>query len=42
MADQWETRHGFAPESPTDGPEDADGDGYTNVEEFLNSIQRSR
>lgn len=36
MPDAWERKHGFAPDSPDDGPADADGDGYTNVEEFLN------
>ncbi|HUG35546.1 MAG TPA: hypothetical protein VML54_01270, partial [Candidatus Limnocylindrales bacterium] len=36
MPDAWEVRHGFDPDDPSDGSEDADGDGYTNVEEFLN------
>ncbi|MEW6306228.1 MAG: pectate lyase, partial [Verrucomicrobiota bacterium] len=36
MPDAWEKAHGFAPNDPSDGPKDADGDGYTNVEEFLN------
>lgn len=36
MADAWESSHGFDPDDATDGPEDADDDGYTNVEEFLN------
>ena len=36
MPDAWEKRYGFDPNSPTDGPQDRDGDGYTNVEEFLN------
>jgi hypothetical protein len=39
MPDEWEVAHGFDPDSPTDGPGDADGDGYTNVEEFLNGTQ---
>jgi pectate lyase len=37
MPDAWETRHGFDDIDPSDGPVDADGDGYTNVEEYLNS-----
>ena len=36
MPDDWETAHGLNPADATDGPADADGDGYTNVEEFLN------
>ena len=36
MADQWESLWGFHPCNSSDGPGDADGDGYTNVEEFLN------
>ena len=36
MPDAYEKKHGFDPSSPTDGPADADGDGYTNIEEFLN------
>ena len=37
MPDTWETNNGFNPQDPSDGPEDADGDGYTNLEEFLNN-----
>jgi pectate lyase len=36
MHDSWETRYGLDPRDPADGPADADGDEYTNVEEFLN------
>lgn len=36
MADVWETEHGFDPTDAADGNGDCDGDGYTNVEEFLN------
>lgn len=36
MPDQWERRHRFDPADPSDGCGDADGDLYTNVEEFLN------
>jgi hypothetical protein len=35
MPDVWEQPHGFDPTDPTDGPADGDGDGYTNVEEYL-------
>lgn len=36
MSDTWEQRHGLSPASASDGALDTDGDGYTNVEEFLN------
>jgi pectate lyase len=36
MPDAFEERFGFDPSDPNDGWADADEDGYTNVEEFLN------
>ena len=36
MPDAWETAHSFNPNDPADGARDADKDGYTNIEEFLN------
>ncbi|MDH7598805.1 MAG: hypothetical protein QHH07_04085 [Sedimentisphaerales bacterium] len=36
MPDDWERRYGLDPSDPADNRLDADGDGYTNVEEFLN------
>lgn len=36
MPDRWERRHGLNPRDAADGPQDSDGDGYTNVEEYLN------
>ncbi|MBD2355845.1 hypothetical protein H6G41_14670 [Tolypothrix sp. FACHB-123] len=36
MPDEWELKHGFNPDNPLDGSQDADADGYTNVEEYLN------
>ncbi len=38
MPDDWETAHGLYPKDPSDGPKDRDGDGYTNVEEYLNDL----
>jgi hypothetical protein len=34
MGDAWESAHGLDP-SRDDSAEDADGDGYTNLEEYL-------
>jgi hypothetical protein len=36
MPDGWEHRHELNPNDTSDGVSDADGDGYTNVEEYLN------
>jgi len=38
MPDSWETLHGFNSSDPADGPQDANGDGYTNLEEYLNEL----
>jgi len=40
MPDEWERQHGLNPDSPADGAQDRNGDGYTNVEEYLNSLVR--
>jgi len=37
MPDYWERQFGLQTSDATDGPTDADGDGYTNVEEYLNN-----
>lgn len=39
MPDEWERIFGFEPLLPDDGNMDLDGDGYTNVEEFLNATE---
>ena len=36
MPDHWECQHNFDSKNPADGPQDADDDGYTNLEEYLN------
>ena len=36
MSDPWEQNYGFNPADPSDNSKDADRDGYTNIEEFLN------
>ncbi len=38
MSNQWEKAHGLDPSNPADGPLDRDGDGYTNLEEYLNAL----
>ncbi len=41
MPNDWEVSRGLDPNSAADGPQDADGDGYTNVEEYLNELAGS-
>ena len=36
MPDDWETKHGLNPAEIWDNARDQDGDGYTNIEEWLN------
>lgn len=36
MPDEWEKKYDLDPTDPSDGSKDADGDGYTNVEEYIN------
>ncbi len=36
MPDEWEQRFGLDPEDPSDNNADADGDVYTNIEEYIN------
>lgn len=38
MPDDWETANGLDLSDPEDRNEDLDGDGYTNLEEYLNSL----
>lgn len=40
MPDAWERAHGLNPSDAGDGSADADGDGYSNVEEYLNALVR--
>ncbi|WP_426061785.1 pectate lyase family protein [Hymenobacter sp. B1770] len=38
MPDAWEKKHGLNPKSAADASQDRDKDGYTNIEEFLDSV----
>ena len=38
MPDAWEAKHGLDPKDPSDAIEDLNGDGYTNIEEFINGV----
>ena len=39
MPDDWEKQHDFDSNNPADRNDDPDNDGYTNLEEFLNSTK---
>jgi pectate lyase len=38
MPDEWETAHGLDPGNAKDATDDRDSDGYTNIEEYINSL----
>lgn len=38
MPDAWEQSHGLRPDDPGDRNGDRNNDGYTNLEEYLNSL----
>ena len=42
MPDSWETQHGLDPRDSGDAAKDKDGDGYTNIEEWLNDTDPRR
>jgi hypothetical protein len=41
MPDDWEDARGFDVSDPKDGAEDPDGDGFTNLEDWLNALAAS-
>jgi len=40
MPDAWERSRGLDPENPDDANGDLDGDGYTNIEDYLSELAR--
>lgn len=38
MPDEWEKRHGLNPNDASDSATDLNGDGYTNIEDFINGL----
>ena len=41
MPDDWEKAHDLNPDDASDAAEDRDDDGYTNIEEYINSLVES-
>ena len=42
MPDQWEIEVGLNPSDPSDANDDCNGDGYTNIEKYINGINPSQ
>jgi hypothetical protein len=38
MPDAWEKKYGLNPNDPSDAVKDCNGDGYTNIEKYINGI----
>lgn len=38
LPDDWETAHGLNPNDASDAVKDSNGDGYTNIEDFINGL----
>ncbi|OYP48131.1 polysaccharide lyase [Prevotella sp. P3-120] len=38
MPDEWEIANGLNPNDPSDANDDCNGDGYTNIEKYINGI----
>ncbi len=38
MPDEWEIANGLNPNDPSDAVKDCNGDGYTNIEKYINGI----
>jgi len=42
MPDEWEKAHGLNPKDPSDADKDCTGDGYTNIEKYINGISTTQ
>lgn len=42
MPDEWEKRYGLNPNDPSDANGDINGDGYTNIEKYINGIDPTK
>jgi len=38
MPDSWEKKYGLNPNDPSDAVKDCNGDGYTNIEKYINGM----
>lgn len=42
MPDTWEIKYGLNPNDPSDAMKDCNGDGYTNIEKYINGIDPTK
>jgi hypothetical protein len=42
LPDSWETKYGLNPNDPSDASKDASGDGYTNIEAFIDDLDPTK
>jgi hypothetical protein len=42
MPDKWEKKYGLNPKDPSDANGDVNGDGYTNIEKYINGIDPTK
>jgi len=42
LPDDWEAKYGLNPNDPSDASKDASGDGYTNIEAFIDGLDPTR
>ena len=42
MPDEWEIKYGLNPNDPSDANGDLNGDGYTNIEKYINGIDPTK
>src|SRR5205085_5484724 len=42
IPDEWERKYGLNPNDPSDAKRDLNGDGYTNLEKYLNGIDPTK
>ena len=42
MPDAWEKANGLNPNDPSDAVKDCNGDGYTNIEKYINGIDTKK
>ena len=42
MPDAWEIKNGLNPNDPSDAVKDCNGDGYTNIEKYINGIDTKK
>ena len=42
MPDEWETTYGLDPNDPSDAAKDCNGDGYMNIEKYINGLDPTK